>query len=610
MIDAMSETLRHRGPDDAGTWFSEDRRVGLAHRRLSIIDLSPGGRQPMSDSRGRLHITFNGEIYNYILLRQDLEGRGCRFRTASDTEVILEAYREWGTDCLGRMNGMFAFCLYDEDSRRLFLARDRAGEKPLFYRYSEGKLVFASELKALMVDSDFCRELDLDSLEHYLAYGYVGTESCILKGVQKLPPAHAMIYDLEKDELRSWAYWNFPTGPADERMDPRDLLNELESLLLDSVRMRLVADVPVGILLSGGIDSSLVTAMAAQVSSTPVKTFTITFPGHGSYDEGPHARLVARHFGTEHKELVAEPASLELLPKLARQFDEPVGDHSIIPTYIVSRLIREHAKVALGGDGGDELFGGYPHYSILLRLEQVRRFIPASVRWVVEKMATAILPVGTRGRNHLAGLGGELSRSFSHINLYFDERSRRRLIAPLATGGKRLNGPTPERKKEEMCFPGESVLRQAARLDFETTLPNDYLVKIDRASMLASLEIRAPFLDHRLVEFAFRQVPDSLRVDLRERKVLLRRLARQLLPERLDLNRKQGFELPLNSWFRGEAGTYIQSVLNEADPCLFDRRFLRELIAGQRKGYANAKRLFLLTVFELWRREYKIALPS
>ncbi len=609
IADTMRDTMNHRGPDDFGSWSSPDQRVALVHRRLAVIDLSPGASQPMADPTGRLRITYNGEIYNFKELRRDLEDRGYRFQTKSDTEVVLSAYREWGTGCLSRLNGMFAFALYDSESRRLFLARDRAGEKPLFYHHAGGKLTFASELKALMVDPDFPRTIDPSSLHQYLAYGFVPGNKCIVQGVRKLAAAQAMTYDPEKDELCTWSYWMLPNLLSGGPPDHGELIEELERLLLDSVRLRLVADVPVGILLSGGLDSSLVTAMAARASYGPVKTFTVTFPGFGGYDEGPHARLVAKAFGTEHTELTAEPASMDLLPALARQYDEPIGDHSIIPTYLVSRLIRDHATVALGGDGGDELFGGYPHYNLIQKLESIRRCLPAMVRGMAARTAVALLPVGTRGRNHLAALGGDMSRSISHINLYFDERMRDRL---LSSGNRRvLPGEfTPERYKEVLCNPKDTAFQNAARVDFRTTLVDDYLVKLDRSSMLASLEIRAPFLDHRLVEFAFGRLPDVLRATSSERKILLRQLAAKLLPGELDLERKQGFELPLASWFRGEWGRYIESVLCREDDRIFDRKVVRELLEHQRMGFVNAKRLFLLSMFELWRREYRMTLPT
>ncbi len=608
LLLAMRATLRHRGPDDAGVWWAPDGRVGLGHQRLAIIDLSPGGHQPMADASGQVWITYNGEIYNYLDLRRELEARGHRFRSASDTEVILEAYRAWGVDCLSRLNGMFAFGLYDHGARRLFLARDRAGEKPLFYRHAAGRLAFASELKALMADPACPRELDPRALDHYLAYGYVPGELCILKGVRKLGAAQALTYEPATDLRRTWRYWTLPEPPRPGPAAAEDLTRELEGLLEDSVRRRLVADVPVGILLSGGIDSSLVTAMAARVSSVPVRTFTISFPGHGHHDESRHARMVADHFGTQHTEVPAEPASVECLPRLARQYDEPIADSSVVPTYLVSGLIRPHATVALSGDGGDELFGGYPHYRLVQLGERLGQVVPRPFRRAVAA-AARLLPVGVRGRHHLLALGADLPSRIAHINLYFDAGMRRRLLAPLG-GDNGWSGAAPEAYRAGLCVPGHSPIRQATEADFRSTMVDGYLVKVDRASMLTSLEVRAPWLDHRLVEFAFGRVPDALRATAFELKVLPRRLAARLLPPALDLRRKWGFTLPLASWFRGEWGAYVEAVLRDADPRLFDAAVIGELIAGQRRGYANTARLFALTFFELWRREYRVTCPG
>jgi asparagine synthase (glutamine-hydrolysing) len=608
MLLAMRDTLRHRGPDDCGSWWSADGCAGLGHTRLAIIDLSPGGRQPMADISGRLRIIFNGEIYNYRDLKQDLEARGHRFATASDTEVILEAYREWGVGCLARLNGMFAFGLYDTENRKLFLARDRAGEKPLFYHVSPTGLVFASELKALMADPGFRRELDIEGFEHYLAYGYVPEEKCILAGVHKLPQGHAAIYDIGAGRFESWAYWRLPESEPDLKTSAEDLEAELEVLLADSVKRQLVADVPVGILLSGGMDSSLVTAMAARASARPVRTFTVTFPGHFGHDEGLFAKLVAEHFGAEHTELEGQPATVEVLPKLARQFDEPIADSAIVPTYLISQMIRKSATVALSGDGGDELFGGYPHYSWILLEEFLKSLMPGPIRRGGAALGRA-LPLGFRGRNRLRGLGVELPMRIAYVNLYFDEMARRRLVRRDILESNRA-ATSPESYRAGLCGSGHSPLGMASRADFRTTLVDAYLVKVDRASMLASLEIRAPMLDHRIIEFAFGRVPDALRATRSQRKVLLRRLARRLLPPALDLKRKQGFTMPLASWFRGPWGPYMESVLREADSTLFDHKAILKVLEGQRNGYPNEQRLFALTMFELWRREYRVSLPA
>jgi asparagine synthase (glutamine-hydrolysing) len=602
LLRSMCDALTHRGPDDAGDWWSDDGVVGLGHRRLAIIDLSPGGHQPMSGADPSVHITFNGEIYNFLELRKELAGRGHAFHTSSDTEVMLAAYREWGESFVERLRGMFAFALYDAAKSALFLARDRAGEKPLFYFRGDRFLVFGSELKSLFVHPGVTRRLDLRAVDAYLTYAYVPGELCMIAGARKVAPGTMVRIDVRTLEERVIRYWDVPTSQDRNGSSDDELCDELESLLADAVRGQLLAsDVPVGVLLSGGVDSSIVTALAARALTRPVKTFTIAFPGHGQFDEGPYARLVASHFGTEHHELVAEPATASLMPLLARQYDEPMGDSSMIPTFLVSRMVRQQTKVALGGDGGDELFAGYPHYSFVIRELQLRRLAPAPLRRLAAAAASR-LPVGTRGRNHLIGLGSDFARTIAHFNMYFDEATRRRLLVPDAGGW------SSESLREGWARDGSSPLRQAMITDFKTYLPDDILVKVDRASMLTSLEVRAPFLDHRVIEFAFARVPDRLRATRGGRKLLLRKLAAKLLPKELDITRKQGFSIPIDRWFAGEFGALMQDVLMNGDDTIFDRRVIAELIAGQERGRGNANRLFILTMFELWRREYTVTL--
>jgi len=594
------DTMRHRGPDDAGDWYSADGRVGLGHRRLSIIDLSPGGHQPMRDPLGELSIVFNGEIYNYLDLRAELQRLGHAFRSHSDTEVILVAYRQWGVDCLDRLNGMFAFGLYDSRRNHLFLARDRAGEKPLFYTVIDGQLRFASELKALMADTAMPRRVDPAALDCYLSMGFVPGELCIIQGVSKLPPASALVYRLDDGSLRKWRYWELPE-PVEGPVDEERLLDELEALLQDSVRRQLVADVPVGILLSGGVDSSLVTAMAVRVASK-VKTFTIRFPGHGSYDETAHARLIAEHFGTEHVELSAEASTVDLLPMLARQFDEPMADSSMIPTFLVSRLLRAHCTVALGGDGGDELFGGYAHYNRLLWMQQRLGPVPHLLRRPLAA-AGGLLPVGFKGRNWLQGLGVKLDSGLPLIASLYDRDARRTLL-----GGRAAPATSAEQIRSALMPIEPDLLQRATRMDFMSYLPEDILVKVDRASMLNSLEVRAPLLDYRLIEFAYGKVPSYLKATADSRKVLLKRLTAKVLPPEFDRHRKQGFSVPLASWLHnGPWGDYFREALIGPD-ATFDRKAVEALLAGQSRGRTNSERLFALVVFELWRRHYQVTI--
>jgi asparagine synthase (glutamine-hydrolysing) len=600
------DALRHRGPDDAGLWWSADNCVGLGHRRLAIIDLSPGGHQPMQDAGGELCIVFNGEIYNFADLRKDLAAKGNVFRSRSDTEVILAAYREWGTDCLSRLNGTFAFALYDERRRLLFMARDRAGEKPLFYAPAQGALRFASELKGLMADPAFPRRLDPEALDCYLAMRYVPSDRCMLQGVKKLPPAHALTFDLGSGRSRLWRYWQLPeldSSAAQGEADEGGLLQELEALLEAAVRRQLVADVPVGILLSGGVDSSLITAMAVR-SAPRVQTFTIRFPGYGQYDETEHARLIARHFGTEHAELVAAESSVDLLPLLARGLDEPMVDSSMIPTYLVSQLVREHCTVALGGDGGDELFGGYPHYDRLLWLQQNFGAIPLGLRRTVAGAAEALLPIGFKGGNWLQALGADLRTDVPLIFSLFDQETRQRLM----TGHGSWETPA-ERIRGQGIPRSADLLQRATRMDFDNYLAEDILVKVDRASMLNSLELRAPLLDYHLIEFAFGKVPSRLKATSRSRKVLLKKLAQRILPPEFDRQRKQGFSIPLADWLRTEPWkVFFRETLLGSGYSLFDRKAVIALLTGQDQGRTNSERLFALVLFELWRREYQISM--
>jgi asparagine synthase (glutamine-hydrolysing) len=599
------DAMYHRGPDDAGEWWSTDSRVGLAFRRLSIIDLSPAGHQPMSDSTNMLTIVFNGEIYNFKELRNELMQDGTKFISQSDTEVILAAYRKWGKDCLSKLNGMFAFAIYDAQQQSIFIARDRAGEKPLFYHYENNILQFASELKALMADPTLPRRIDPDALDCYLAMGYIPGKRCILKGFNKLPPAHAMQFSFLSGEIKIWRYWQLPevdTNVINGKIDETALLDELEILLEDSVRRQLVADVPVGVLLSGGVDSSLITAMAVR-SSNKVKTFTIRFPNHGIFDETEHARLISRHFNTEHVELEALPTTVNLLTNLARQFDEPMVDSSMIPTFLVSQLVRQHCTVALGGDGGDELFGGYPPYKQLLWMKKNLGIIPRPVRQVVSKTAECILPIGLKGRNWLLGLGENLENDLPLISTCFDTTYRKKLMAN-QVGWLTL----AESVMKERVPYNTDLLQRATRMDFSNYLAEDILVKVDRASMLNSLEVRAPLLDYRLIEFAFGKVPSYLKTSTQDKKILLKRLTSRVLPTEFNKQRKQGFSIPLAEWLKsGVFRDMFYDILMDSQS-IFDQHTVKRLLKGQDQNCNNTERLFALVLFELWRREYAVTL--
>jgi asparagine synthase (glutamine-hydrolysing) len=596
-----SDILRHRGPDQGGTWTSEDKRLGVSHRRLSIIDLSSAAGQPMRRSESGLTIAFNGEIYNHADLRRQLEALGHRFTTKSDTEVLLVAYVAWGVDLLSRLNGMFSFALFDEPQGRVLLARDRVGEKPLYYRYNGTILYFASELKALLRHRAFPRRVDVAALDCYLAMGFVPGDRCILSGFNKLAPAHALTFNTRSGESRAWRYWAPPaTDGMAARYDDNQLLDELEVVLENAVGRQLIADVPIGVLLSGGVDSSLVTAMAVR-RAKHVRTFSVGFPGYDTYDESQHARRISAHFQTDHAELMVSTTSAELIPLLATQFDEPLIDSSMMPTWLVANMVSKHCKVVLGGDGGDELFGGYPHYRRLLWFDRRVRKIPRGIRRCISWLTQRLLPVGFKGSNYLGCLDYDLTTEVPFITRYFTRRTRKKLMGTYVDYGLVAEGIRNERTPKDT-----DLLQRMTRMDFLDYLAEDILVKVDRASMHNSLEVRAPFLDQRMVEFAFKSVPSRLKATEFENKILLKRLATRVLPSDFDIRRKQGFSIPIEAWLK--AGHYRElfwDTLLSSD-CVFDRVTVQSLLRCQDLGFANGERLFALVQFELWRKGYGV----
>jgi asparagine synthase (glutamine-hydrolysing) len=601
-LAAGRDSMTHRGPDDAGEWWSADGRVGFAHRRLAIQDLSQAGHQPMKDASGTLSIVFNGEIYNFAELRCDLISKGHSFRTQTDTEVILAAYREWNTECLARLNGAFALALFDATRQTVFLARDRAGEKPLFYHQANGVLHFASELKALFADPALTRRIDPLSLDCYLSMGYVPGDRCMLEGFNKLPPAHAMLFDLQTIQTKIWRYWQLPDLEAipSIMVDETALTDELEELLENAVRRQMVADVPVGILLSGGVDSSLIVAMAARTSSQ-LKTFTVGFSGNSGMDESMHAQIISRHFGTCHTELMVGDFKVDLIHGLARQFDEPIVDSSMLPTFLLSQLVSQKCSVALGGDGGDELFGGYHHYKRLLWMQKRFGRIPHPVRRGLSLAAEHLLPVGFKGRNWLMALSEDLQNGLPQIAYYFDASTRQRLMSA-QTGWHTL----AESVWKDRVPVHPDLLQRSTRMDFQNYLAEDIMVKVDRASMLNSLEIRAPMLDLNLIEFAFNKVPSHLKANSHEKKILLKRLTQRVLPPEFDRNRKHGLTIPLSKLIKeGEFRKLFHEVLRDPN-CSFDAGTVDSLLRGEDQGRSNGERLFSLVMFELWRREYGV----
>lgn len=604
LLIRMRDSMVHRGPDDAGIWINNEQIVGLAHRRLSIIDLSKAGRQPISDNEGKIWITYNGEIYNFHAIRNELESFGFVFKTRTDTEIIINAYKKWGTDCLQKFNGMFAFAIYDDRNKTFFLARDRVGKKPLYYAVYDKKFTFASEIKALLRDSSLPREIDLKALNYYLTFGYIGGDMSIFQYIRKLPPAHAMIYEISTKKQKIWNYWNVQLLIKENRSED-ELLEELEALLEDSVRLRMISDVPLGAFLSGGIDSSIVVAMMSKVSNDAVKTFSIGFE-ENKYNELPFAKIVADHFKTQHHEIIIKPDAFAIMPELVKQFDEPFADSSMIPTYYVSKVTREYVTVALSGDGGDELFGGYTHYLGTLGNYYIAKFVPSLLRKAFA-VSAEILPEKTKGKRQLLrlkynGYGAYIDRV---THLYFKERYRKNLLSNDILISLKENFFLPEdSRKDYFINKDRDFINCLCLSDFKTYLPDDILVKVDRASMLVSLEVRAPILDYRIAEFSMRLVSGGLKVRKTTLKYLLKRLARKILPQNLNINRKRGFTIPISEWFRGELYPHIRDILLNSNNHFFKKHYIEKLLEEHRNGINHSGRLYTLLVFCLWEEEY------
>lgn len=595
------DIMKHRGPDDGGIWWSEDEKVGFGHRRLSIIDLSEQGHQPMHSNCNSIVIIFNGEIYNYLDLKNILINKGHFFRTNSDTEVIIEGYKEWGIDILSKLIGMFAFAIYDNTKNTIFIARDRVGEKPLFYSYTKNQLYFSSELKGLFKNKKITRNINNNALDCYLNMGFVPGEMSIIDGINKLPAAHYIEYDLSIGTININQYWSIPSYEDFNKFTEDELLYNLENLLENSVKKQLIADVPVGILLSGGVDSSLITALAAK-NSNKIKTFTVRFPGNKLYDESNHAKLISNYFNTDHHELDADEVSVDLLAVLSRQFDEPIVDSSMIPTYLVTKALKNHCTVALGGDGGDELFGGYGHYPRLIKLKQLTEKIPRPLRSQFTNYILKVIKTGTKGRNWITAFDSDFEKDLPLIAQYFDKRSRSHLINNSVNW--KFNA---EKVWKSRTHYNNDIIDFATRTDFNNFLPEDILVKVDRASMLNSVEIRAPFLNHNLIEFAFRDVKSNQKANSNERKILLKKLCSKILPSDFDKKRKQGFSVPLNTWLKnGPWYNYFEEILLNSNNDLFNKNQIISLLKQQKNGYNNSERLFSLTMLELWRNEYNI----
>lgn len=602
-VKRMSDRLVHRGPDDEGLFV--DGNLGFGFRRLAIIDLSERGHQPMSDESGDVWLVFNGEIYNFVPLRQELERDGVRFQSGTDSEVIIHLYKKYGVECLGRLRGMFAFAIWDKRNRTLFIARDRLGKKPLkFYRDAE-HFFFASELKAILANTEVPKQIDWGAVDEYLSYQFVPHPKTGFVGIEKLEPAHYLLVK-ENGEVKKQRYWQLDFSKKEERTK-EEWKSVIEGTLKESVRLRLMSDVPLGAHLSGGIDSSLIVALMAGEMSAPVKTFSIGF-AESSHNELPQARLVAQRYGTDHHECVVEPHAIDLLPKIACHFEEPFADSSALPTWLLCEMTEQYVTVALNGDGGDENFAGYARYKAMQRYEVLRAFDS-----VVNPMKDAGSLLA-RGAFALTGM-----KQWRYPSSILDFYAHDRAQAYMQSFGffrelEKARLYTRERNEHVNSSRGydvmQSLFAQAASLehveqlmfaDIHSYLPDDLLAKTDIASMAHALEVRSPLLDHVLTETIAR-MPSSFKLAGRTSKVLLKEIARDYIPAEIIDKPKRGFAIPCAQWLRTSLKEYVRDQL--LDPAFlqygFERQFIKRLLNNHERGADVSRKLWSLLMLRLW----------
>lgn len=599
--------LVHRGPDDEGVYVDPQAKAGLGHRRLSIIDLSPAGHQPMSNEDESIWIVLNGEIYNFLEIRKDLEQRGHVFRSHTDTEVIIHLYEEKGTDCLSYLRGPFAFAIWDEKKQRLFIARDRIGKKPIYYTYRNKDLIFASEIKAILQDAQVSVEVNRSAITDYLSYGYVPTPESMFKGIMKLPPAHFMIY--EKGNIKIEKYWELDFSKK-VKMSEREYCDKTMRLLEECTKIRLVSDVPLGAFLSGGIDSSAIVYMMSKLSSRPVKTFSIGFDEE-SYNELKYAKIIAEAFKTEHHEYIVKPNAIKLLPKLIWHYNEPYADSSALPSFYVAEMTRQKVKVALNGDGGDEDFGGYERF-MAARFAEIFRKVPSSVRDKIIKIIVKKMPESLDFRDFTTRLKRFLlmasmpyrDRHYNWVTIFRDHEKDDLFSDEFK--GESINRSSIYYL--ENAFKGcssKDVVDQVMSVDINTSLLDDLLVKMDIATMANSLEGRSPLLDHKMMEFAA-SMPSNMKIKGTRLKYIFKKALSKALPKEILSRGKMGFGLPIDRWFRNELKDYSYEILM-SDSCIGRKYFKRESIKKILDDHLNGKinhgsRIWSLINLELWHR--------
>ena len=595
----MSDAIAHRGPDDAGIYISKNRNVGFAARRLAVIDLSKRGHQPMSWAN-RYTITFNGEIYNFQEEKQKLIKLGLSFKSESDTEVILALYAKYGKGCLKHLRGMFAFAIYDQVENTLFLARDRIGKKPLKYFLDDTKIIFASELKAILTQTEIKKSLDYEAIHLYLNYGYTPAPMTGFAGIKKLEPGNYLFINFKNRSLEKRRYWE-PKFKKKLHLSEKEWCQRILDTLEESTKLRMISDVPIGAFLSGGVDSSGVVATMATLSPTPINTFTIAFKNK-QFDESNFAAKIAKKYKTNHHVLMAKPQSIEVLPFLAKQYEEPFADASNVVTYMVSQLTKKHVTVALNGDGGDENFAGYPN-----RYMRLKRDVDYDY-WIqnIRPMAAKLFKSFPKANNFLEKAKLPLYSRFASYNRIFGPDE---LAANTLGEVKDLANTVDAYKIVDQCFrlfKGKDIKDAGLKFDLLYFLPDQLLAKVDIASMAASLEAWSPLLDQEMIELAC-QIPFNLKVKNGESKYILKKAFEKIVPKENLYRPKMGFTIPLNKWFSGKLNSYAKSVLLDKKSFIkdiFDTDYVKLMIEDNNKTQDFGPRLWTLMSLELWYRAY------
>ncbi|ENJ6565095.1 TPA: asparagine synthase (glutamine-hydrolyzing) [Proteus mirabilis] len=593
--------MGYRGPDSMGIWTSPCQKVNFGHVRLSIVELSELGHQPML--RNGNSITFNGEIYNYVELRDELIKCGVLFKSQSDTEVILQGYNLFGENYFNKLNGAYAFAIYDSINNKVVLCRDRVGEKPLFYSNYDEKFYFSSDLKALLTLSNIPRKLSKNSLFNYFQHGYAtGSDEFWINNVFSLEPGTIRtIYLNDNLEQTTTRYWVLPVGKK-ENTNHNYLYEKLSYLINDAVKLQLRCDVPASILLSGGVDSSMLTAIAST-HTRQVKTFTVKFPGYSQFDESESARLIANYFGTEHTEIEGANISPDLFLKIAKSIDTPINDSSLLPTYLVNYEVSKYCRVALGGDGGDELFGGYKHYERMQKLENIKKRYQILFNIMPIKAFRNFLPLNSKYRNWIKSLEYNLNIKVPNIRSFYDENRLSKLLPNIDPDY--WDNDKWGINDEQIV---RSILKNCSVSDFKHYLRDSILVKSDRCSMLNSIEARAPILDYRIIEFAFNEVPDNFKIRNGMKKFLLKDISKKILPNEFDFQRKLGFNLPLGMMIReGKWKEFFGDILNSKSD-IINYYFYTKMFDEHLSGKEHTDRLFGIVLFLIWAKHNKVSL--